>query len=149
LPSNAQLVHQELQSISGVGPKIASFFMRDVACRYDCFPAATQERYLLQPVDVWVRRVAESLGAPAVFADPRPAASFIVEQSLDAGITPERVNQGMWYFSAEVAGTEYYLSKLFADPLGISRARKDLCNHLHSLASSSSLLESLCPPPVV
>jgi hypothetical protein len=103
LVNGAKDAHQRLCLISGVGPKIASYFMRDVACRFECFPSNGSERHLLQPIDIWVRRVAEALGAQKAPSDHLPAANFIVEQSLKAGILPERVNQGIWYFAAEIA----------------------------------------------
>lgn len=145
LVNGAKDAHDHLCLISGVGPKIASYFMRDVACRYNCFPAIANDRRLLQPIDVWVRRAAEALGAPKAPDDLWPVADFIVEQSRQTGVSPERVNQGIWYFAAQIAETEYYLNKLLTDSDGITRARNDLRFHLRSLSSASSLLDGLFP----
>ena len=43
--------------IRGVGRKIASFFLRDTALRYQIEPAT--DRHLLQPGDLWIRRFVE------------------------------------------------------------------------------------------
>jgi hypothetical protein len=150
IQNETSVVYKSLCSIPGIGPKIASYFMRDVAVAYqfDCFPADVNNRYLLQPIDIWTRRAAEGLGAEKARTDDfDPAAKFIVNESLNAGVSPERVNQGMWYFGAEIAGTDYYLNKLLTDPDGSKRARVDLQNHLRSLQAAVSSLGSLDSPP--
>ena len=54
-----QRVHTEIRNIRGVGTKIASFFLRDVAIRYEIEP--DQNRDLLQPVDRWILRFTQML----------------------------------------------------------------------------------------
>jgi hypothetical protein len=148
LQSEIQNTHNRLREISGIGTKIASYFMRDVACQFDCFPSDVSNRHLLQPIDIWTRRAAEGLSA-GKFPDDDRVAKFIVNESLNAGVSPERVNQGMWYFGAEIAGTDYYLDKLLTDPDGSKRARIDLQNHLQSLQTAASQLDSFDSPPLV
>jgi virulence-associated protein VapD len=153
LQGEIQNTHDRLCKISGIGTKIASYFMRDVACQnvanqFDCFLSDVSNRHLLQPIDIWTRRAAEGLSTKKFpDDDPTPAAKFIVNESLNAGVSPERVNQGMWYFGAEIAGTDYYLNKLLIDPDGSKRASDDLRKHLQSLQSAASLLGSLDSPP--
>ena len=45
---------QHLDQGRGIGPKIASFFLRDLAVWFEIEPL--QHRELLQPIDRWVRR---------------------------------------------------------------------------------------------
>lgn len=142
LQSEIQNVYNRLREISGIGTKIASYFMRDVACQFNCFPSDVSNRHLLQPIDIWTRRAAEGLSTTK-FSDDDHVSKFIVNESLNAKVSPERVNQGMWYFGAQIAGTEYYFNKLLADQDGSKRARVDLQNHLQSLQSAASSLDSL------
>ena len=89
-----------LCAVTGVGEKIASFFLRDVAVLFD-LEVEQGDRYLLQPIDIWVGRIAQQLWPELPHEWPvwRRA---IVQHSLGAGVDPERVNQGMWYFATEV-----------------------------------------------
>ena len=94
--------HEELCQVNGVGDKIASFFLRDVATYYGLAPR--HERYLLQPVDVWVRWVARILADDNGMGDAE-CAQFITHNAAN----PERANQGMWYYCAVVCHSSRYL----------------------------------------
>lgn len=103
-------VHGDLCSINGIGPKIASFFLRDVAW---CFRIeVVSQRDLLQPIDVWVERTARQLDPAA----KGRVAAWIVQESLAAGILPEAVNAGLWYFGALIAGSEFRLFQALNSP---------------------------------
>ena len=78
-----------------------------------------------QPIDVWVRFAAEELCRTRTFPqDPRlqrstglsrddlAAARGIVELSIEAGVSPLKVNQGIWYFSANAVADEKRLREL-------------------------------------
>lgn len=107
--ANDQLaeLHGEIREINGIGPKIASLFLRDVAIYYGI--SCSRDRHLLQPIDIWVRRIVRELGGPV--DDPnkqdaevgRKAQRWIVEESGRASVNPEKVNQGMWYFATQIA----------------------------------------------
>ena len=109
----SKTVHEKIREINGIGPKIASLFLRDVARFYSVFPS--RDRHLLQPVDVWVRRIVKELGGPV--KDPgnqdakvdEAAQKWIVNESARLSVTPEAANQGMWYFATQVAGSYYRL----------------------------------------
>ena len=49
-----------LKRIRGVGGKIASLFLRDVAVWYGLTVGNNDDRWLLQPIDIWVRRIVQS-----------------------------------------------------------------------------------------
>lgn len=109
LDGQVQTVHKDLCSINGIGPKIASFFLRDVAW---CFGIrVVSHRDLLQPVDVWVERTVRQLDP----ASKGRAATWIVESSEAAGVSPEAVNAGVWYFGALIAGSEFRLFQALKD----------------------------------
>jgi len=121
LPNTPQIVHDRLREVSGVGEKIASFFMRDVACRFNVFPIRAEDRRLLQPVDIWVERAATCLGAPA-----GEAADFLVRCSGTDGNRPERVNQGIWLFGAEVVRSQETLKRFLCTISGKDEVVNDL-----------------------
>jgi hypothetical protein len=122
-------VHAKIREITGVDMKIASLFLRDVAFRFRAFPPTS--RWLLQPVDIWVRRSASLLGATG---DDPAVAKFIVEIAKTGSCEPEKVNQGMWYFGAEIAGSEYRLRRTLSD---LNKSEDLLGRHLTSLSRAS------------
>jgi hypothetical protein len=109
---DVQSVYNHLISINGVGAKIASLFLRDIAWLCEIVP--TRSRELLQPVDVWVRRYVRHWERNDKLEDPA-CAHWIVEHASEAVVSPERVNAGMWYFGARVAGDALTLSQLIDD----------------------------------
>lgn len=102
--------HRKLRELNGVGPKIASLFLRDLATYYNF--TVSKERHLLQPIDVWVRRIVKELGGPA---NDQDVGKWIVSESATAWVNPEAVNQGMWYFAREIAGSYYRLKDSIHD----------------------------------
>ena len=99
----ANQAHQELTTINGIGLKIASLFLRDLATYYTI--AISKDRHLFQPIDVWVRRIVQELGGPT---DDQDVGKWIVNKSAGL-VNPEAVNQGMWYFAREIAGSYHRL----------------------------------------
>jgi hypothetical protein len=108
--------HEFIKSIRGSGPKIASFFLRDIKDISSMRSIDPAKRYLLQPIDTWIWRTVKILQGtqdypPLSGADDKEkkaVAQFIVNASDD----PERVNMGMWYFSARVCGSGYRHGRL-------------------------------------
>jgi len=103
--------HTFISSIRGSGRKIASYYLRDLK---EAFPVATNNlRFLLQPIDIWIWRTVHIMQGHRDFPrlgqaeeqDIERAARFVVDHSCNHN--PERVNMGMWYFAAEVCGSEY------------------------------------------
>jgi len=61
-----------LNKVRGIGPKIASFFLRDLAVWFKVEPL--EDRELLQPIDIWVRRYVALLNnGPTVLTDQQAA----------------------------------------------------------------------------
>jgi len=95
--------HTQLRRIGGIGPKIASLFLRDISTLYDLQPLP-QDREYLQPVDIWIRRVVRNCAADNKFSDEKCRA-YVITHCSDQ---PERANQGIWYFCARVASSSNY-----------------------------------------
>ena len=98
-----------LDRVRGVGPKIASFFLRDVAVWFKIEPV--RDRELLQPVDVWVRRYMPIPAGGAAEPTDRQTARWICENSA----APEAANQGLWYFGSQIAASDVKLRRALAD----------------------------------
>lgn len=96
--------YKELQSsqsgkgIIQVGPKIAAFYLRDVVSLYQLEDkVAARSAYCLQPVDVWVKKLAYRIGIVRDAANPSEIPEAIATLCRDHGISPIRFNQGAWY----------------------------------------------------
>jgi len=87
--------------INGIGPKIASLFLRDIATFYGFIPK--RDRYRLQPVDVWVRRF--STAPMGRKASDMEIAHWIVKECQSTNIGAEAANEGMWYFGSQIAAS--------------------------------------------
>jgi len=132
--NRAAEIHAKIREVTGVGEKIAALFLRDVACRYQVFPSSS--RFLLQPVDTWVERSASLVGMAA----GKNPAEFIFEIADKKGDEPERINQGMWYFGAEIAGSQYRLSQALPN---LDKAEAWLKDHLDSLSRGANTFSIL------
>ena len=124
---------EQLKKIRGVKNKIASFFLRDIAISNDLTP--TNERWLLQPIDIWVRRIVQSLNDDPKMNDEE-IAKWIVKTCEDNCINPEQCNQGIWYFGAKIAESDFILKKSLRD---VDYARKILKEHLEVLKALASI----------
>ena len=105
-------VYRELCGVNGIGGKIASFWIRDVADSYQVFPGL--DRHLLQPVDIWIRRITAYLMEVDSPSD-LVIAKWIVDGALRTGTNPEKINQGMWYFGSQICGSMYRVRRAFDD----------------------------------
>jgi len=132
--------HRRLASINGVGPKITSFFLRDVALRFELAPGA--DRALLQPVDVWVQRAAYCLWSSGT-EDSLDVAGRIVRECDLEGVNPELVNAGMWYFAAQIARSDRVFDSAIHDPGEFHRL---LVAYVEGLKSAVSAYEQAYRP---
>jgi hypothetical protein len=121
--------------VSGAGHKIRALFLLDLAVFTDADPAdpnswTIAEQYLYcQPVDVWVDFVSvcfkeldqeplEGLPTTASQYDLSPAtiekAYRMINLALKAGVSPLKLNQGVWFFAAYVAADKQRLKTLLS-----------------------------------
>jgi len=94
--------YRELQGDQGgivqVGSKIASFYLRDVISLYQLESEVPEEfASCLQPVDVWVRRLANKIGLVGDKASDEEIREAIVTLCREHGVSPAQFNQGAWY----------------------------------------------------
>lgn len=95
--------YQELQKslnktgIVQVGPKIASFYLRDVVSLFQLENLVSYDfQFCLQPVDVWVRRLAK-IGIVQNNATDEEIQKAIVKLCNELHCSPLKFNQGAWY----------------------------------------------------
>lgn len=101
--------HDSFKKIRGIGDKIASFFLRDVAFLDKNISIneleKLQDRWLLQPVDLWIKRTVSFLDGPNE-QENKEIAKRLVEMADDAQCCALSLNAGAWYLGAEIATTE-------------------------------------------
>lgn len=84
-----------------VGPKIAAFYLRDVVSLFELEDKVSDKfQFTLQPIDVWVRRVAFSTGMVSEGADAQQVGRAIIDLCSEEGCSPLQFNQGAWYAGA-------------------------------------------------
>jgi hypothetical protein len=86
----------ELDDIFQVGEKIASFYLRDLVCIYGLDALISKDELkFLQPIDVWVRRVAHRLNVISTEDCPEDEVrSKLIEACSQAGVSTFKFNQG-------------------------------------------------------
>ncbi len=97
--------HKILNKINGVGPKIASLFLRDVAVMYDCKKISNNKK-LLQPIDTWIKYCVRTYKGNTKLTY-NECADFLINHTDE----PEKANQGIWYFCTQVARSSRFKVK--------------------------------------
>ena len=113
-----------LKKIRGIGDKIAAFYLRDlvVLTRFR-IKDNINNRYLLQPVDIWVKRVVEKIIAPSE-NNWKEIAKRLTYESLRRNLMPEKVNMGIWFACSQIIRSGYRLQKVIDDPTYLIRLIK-------------------------
>ena len=96
-----------LDSIRGIGPKIASFYLRDIACLTEI--RNIQDDHLLQPVDTWVDQVLQIIMdvdpslKPSGHITDAAKRKLITKICRDSNCSPVAFNQGAWFIGSRIA----------------------------------------------
>jgi len=113
--------------LNGTGHKVRALFLRDIAIRIGAErrPQWQIEEYLFcQPIDVWAKTIAALLPKPPDHAVRLVAAQYslsredlgyarsVIHHSLQSGVSPLRVSQGMWFFARNVVADKTRLVRL-------------------------------------
>lgn len=103
-PGGVERVFLRLVAIKGIGPKIASLLLGQTAWVLGLERRVSPpDRFLLQPVDIWVRRTAAALW-PDLAASQVPSfcvARRIAETCSRIGVSGVEFNHGAWYFGSQ------------------------------------------------
>jgi hypothetical protein len=119
--NNAREAFDFMCGIRGVGPKISSFFLRDLKEAFR-INQSLDDRELLQPIDIWVRRTIQHIRNDRSGGD-KQIAKFIVENSKN----PELVNMGIWLFAAVICRSRYKHTQCLQD---LNIAQRETKNYL-------------------
>ena len=86
--------------IYSVGPKIASFYLRDLVSLFDYDKYINEDdSILLQPIDTWIRQVAFNIGLTNKRnQNDKEVRDIIVSECNKHGLSPIKFNQGAWFF---------------------------------------------------
>jgi len=127
--NNVRAAHDALCQIRGIGPKIASLFLRDIALDNGIVDINLRDRLLLQPIDIWLQRSTRILTGRKDLTS-RQAAQQLVGLADEANCCALCLNAGSWYFGSQVMQTEEMLQQSLKDPesliSALERHRKDL-----------------------
>ncbi len=108
--------HKDLQAITGIGPKIASLFLRDVVTSHQVSEARLDDRRAIMPVDVWVRRAVESIAHEPDLVNEDDVQNAALEIADRLGIGIATLDTGLWVLGARFARSKLKLKQLLADP---------------------------------
>jgi hypothetical protein len=90
--------YASLLSIRQVGEKVASFYLRDLVSVYGLSEFIDDaSASCLQPVDVWVRRIARKAEIAGPSDSDLAIRGGISKTCRDEGVSPIDFNQGAWY----------------------------------------------------
>ena len=116
--------HTFLCQIRGTGRKINSLFLRDMVFMFNLH--IDQNHLLLQPVDIWVRRLIRLLmgleadvpkGQKDDYSADAKIAEALIYLSKAAAVSPLALNQGVWYLGSQIAGSKLKLIQYVEDKL--------------------------------
>lgn len=116
----------ELRRIRGIDYKIATFYLRDVVRAANLDEKKAGPAWCFQPIDVWVRRAAETWGSLSdrAVTDYDSAAELIIDLAEAATVGGGDLNGGAWILGSQLVDRN-------ADP------------HLSRTLSSSAALEDV------
>lgn len=120
-----------IKEIRGINNKISSFFLRDLVEIMQIPLNGIRNRQLLQPIDIWVRRTVKILSNNPNLNDQQ-IATWIVDNSLSNNLNPEQVNMGIWFFSSQIAKSEYRLRQLLNN---CNRANNEVNHYVRILCN--------------
>lgn len=92
-------VFEDLKNIYGIGDKLASLYLRDIVFIYTLPKYIKKEYYIyLQPVDTWVKQVANALWIiEPDDNDNEVVSNKIIKECLRLKVSPLLFNAGAWY----------------------------------------------------
>jgi thermostable 8-oxoguanine DNA glycosylase len=101
--------HEFIDNITGIGPKIASLYLRDIACLANLeSQIAYEDQFYLQPMDTWLIQalsiIKEKPVNPKNNKEKQDAQKTIVDLCTQAKCSPIEFKQGAWLAGSQIAG---------------------------------------------
>jgi hypothetical protein len=90
--------YKNLDEIYSIGPKVASFILRDIVYIYKLEENLNKnDYYFLQPIDTWVHKVSRVIGLINKDKFYKDESKDITNRCFEFGVNPIHYNQGAWY----------------------------------------------------
>jgi len=145
---DTQRAYNFMKSIRGIGEKISSFYLRDIAYLAGLDEKNISDLYLLQPIDTWIEQTLKILfnsDAPQGLKDKQ---ELIVDLCKESGVSSISFNQGAWVLGSQIAGEFKKFNRILND---YAFAQKVIENHIKDkkeyLREVKNVLDSLHNAP--
>ena len=96
--------HKLITDIRGIGTKIASLYLRDIAYLSRLPEEEIEDQRYLQPVDTWIEQTLSIVFGGAKPRSLKKKQEMIVELCHTARVSPIAFSQGAWMLGSRVAG---------------------------------------------
>jgi len=93
-----------MKSIRGVGEKISSFYLRDIAYLADLDESSISDVYLLQPIDTWLEQTLRILFGSNAPRSVKEKQRLVVDLCSQSEVSSIAFNQGAWVLGSQIAG---------------------------------------------
>lgn len=96
--------HKLIADIRGIGTKIASLYLRDIAYLGELSEEEIEDQRYLQPVDTWIEQTLSIVIGAAKPSSLKEKQEMIVRLCHSAEVSPIAFSQGAWMLGSRVAG---------------------------------------------
>jgi len=93
-----------LTGIRGIGSKIASLYLRDIAYNAKLAESSIRDQRYLQPVDTWIDQALKIIFGNKEQKALKEKQEIIVKLCKAAKVSPISFNQGAWVLGSQIAG---------------------------------------------
>ena len=121
---NTVEVYNFIKSIRGVGEKISSFYLRDIAYLAKIDEKTIEQLHLLQPIDTWLDQAHNILFNSEAYVKLEKKQKDILKLCEKAEVSSISFNQGAWFFGSQIAG-EFNTFKKALNDFDFAKQRLD------------------------
>ncbi len=94
--------YRSLMTIRAIGPKLATFYLRDLDILYDLREYLPADGYvMMQPLDTWVMNISSRIGIIPANEPTFQNQQLVVEACLEAGANPNLYNIGAYWIGSQ------------------------------------------------
>lgn len=131
-----------VDKIRGVGPKITSFYLRDIAYLLSIDETQIENSDLLQPIDIWIERVLEIIFPTTKFTNYKQERMAIIELCNEAKVSAIAFNQGAWEFGSRIAENQDRLNEALKDEVYfVNLIHSKIIEYEETIVNSEEIIE--------
>ncbi len=132
-----------VDKIRGVGPKITSFYLRDIAYLLSIDETQINNSDLLQPIDIWIERVLEIIFPTTEFTNYKQEQMAIIELCNEAEVSAIAFNQGAWEFGSRIAENQDRLKEALKDEVYfVNLLHSKIIEYEETIRNSEEIIEN-------